>query len=76
MDERLPGVENEPHLRPLILQMVVGCLQIGSAADERDVIQEGDVEEEIGEIVVDVEEKWMKDEREEERGKRISLMTA
>ena len=60
MDERLTGVESEPHLGPLLFQVVMGGLQVRSAANERDVVQEGDVEEKIGEIVVDVEEKRMK----------------
>ena len=51
-------------------------MQVISVTDESDVVQVGNVEKEIGQVVADVKKERMEDEREEKRGKWIPLVAA
>ena len=62
----LLGIKCEPHDFPFLTKKVIGPLKREFVSCECDVVQEGDVEEQRGDVALEMKEKGMKDKREEE----------
>ena len=51
-------------------------MEVAAISDECEVVQEGDVEEEVGEIFFEADEERLENKSKEERTERIALLTA